>query len=212
MKSLLALIMSGFLFSTCKKSDTPTLYMSGHIYNNCYDLEPMRNSGIRLFRTNSGSLQQGKVVASGSTDSTGYFKIYFPKSEDDNWMKLQGSGGGDILEGILPTENIEDIDVFGRIYANIKVSLNVINPHNVGDTLFIEKLDDFTNFLKIPCPLSSGTIYSIAGYTPVNPTGYNGTKDQIIHKFSSSPSLVKFSDFLIYKYCQDTVFVTVNIN
>lgn len=210
MKTLLAFTFSVLFFCACKKSDTPTLYMSGRIYNNCYDREPIRNAGIRLFRTKEGSNAQGKVVASGSTDSTGYFKIYFPKSESVNWMKLQGSGGGDIMEGILPTENIDDVDVFGRIYANIKVSLNVINPHSLGDTLDIERLGQ-SQSLKIPCPLTSGPIYTAINYTPVNPMGYEGTKDNIAHVFHPSTGFSYFTQFKIDKYCQDTVYITVEI-
>ena len=209
MKSILSCIFILFFFTNCKKENT-IFYMTGHIYNNCYDRIPGRNLQISLYRTNDGSNQGGEDVGTSTTDSTGYFKITFPSSSKFNTMKLQTSGG-DIMEKIPPTGNIDNVEVFARIYSNIKVSLNVNNPHNTGDTLFIEKLDQF-EFFKISCPLTNGTIYSVANYSPVNPQAYDGISDDLVYKFKSNPNNVYFKSFLIKQYCYDTVYVTVDIN
>ena len=185
--------------------------MTGHIYNNCYDRIPARNLQINLYRTNDGSNQGGEDVGTSTTDSAGYFKITFPSSSKFNTMKLQTSGG-DIMEKIPPTGNIDNAEVFTRIYSNINVSLNVINPHNLGDTL---RIGDFSNGggeLKIPCPLVSGHLYTATDWSPINPPGYLFTEQKIVWVFTQSMGYVYDQSFKIDKYCHDTVYVTVTIN
>ena len=137
MKYALGLLLIILFFTTCKKEEKATSYISGYIYNNCYNREPLRNVPIRLYRTKLGVIAGGDVVATGSTDQNGYFKLVFPPDHAANWMKLQTSSGSDLMEKIPPDKNHDNIEVFATIFANINVSLNVINPHNVGDTLVI---------------------------------------------------------------------------
>ncbi len=206
----IVLIASLFLFPGCKKSEEATLYISGTIYNNCYDREPVRNYNIRLIRTQTGSDQHTTEVATGSTDENGNFKLFFPPSDKVNSMRLKSYNGGEFMTGIPPIANIENIEIFSRIYSNVKVSLNVINPHSIGDTLGIKQLGSLQT-LNIPCPLFSGPIYTTLDYTPVEPMGFYGTRDYIAHGFFPPFTSAISTSFTIDKYCQDTVYVTVDI-
>ena len=212
MKYTLISLIALMGFSACKKEKAADLFISGYIYNNCYDREPYRNGQIRLSRTRAGSYQQQIHIADDSTDANGYFKIYFPREHHANWMILKTGTTGDILEKIPPTENIENIDIFRRVFSTVKVSLNVINPRTAADTLVIEKIDTQT-FLNIPGPFTSGHLYTVSNYSSINTVGFNGTIDHITHNFKPNPvSPPIFTEFVIDKYCEDTVNVTININ
>ena len=85
------------------------------------------------------------------------------------------------------------------------------NPHNLGDTLDIKRLGAFQS-LKIPCPLTSGPIYTTTNYTPIDPMGFAGTEDYLSHSFIPNTGYSYATYFIIDKYCHDTVYVTVTIN
>lgn len=210
MKYILFFCFIILLLNSCKKNEKATLFVSGVIYNNCQDKQPMAGYNFRLFQTNGGANQNGDIIATGKTDENGHFKIFFPPAVSINTMKLQSGSGYDLMTGIPPTENWENVEVFGSIKANIKVSLNVINPHAIGDTLDIKYLGAPAS-LKIPCPVASGSIYTAIDYVPVNAMGFQGTEDYISHGFIPSTGFSYDTYFKIDKYCQDTVFVTVNI-
>ncbi len=212
MKHTMAFLLFISLLTSCKKEENSTLYMSGYIYNNCYDKVPVQNSSIRLYRTKFGTIQGGEVVATGTTDANGFFKISFPQDNAANWMKLQTSGGGDLMEKIPPDKNYNNVEVFTTIFANINVSLNVINPHNVGDTLVIGNFSNGGGELKIPCPLSSGPIYTATDWNPLAAQGYEYTEEKIAWTFRPSTGFVYVKSFKIDKYCQDTIYMTVDIN
>ncbi len=212
MKKIIVFLLLIFFLTGCKKEEKASSYMSGYIYNNCYDRIPLQNSGIRLYRTKLGVTAGGDVVATGSTDQNGYFKLSFPPDHAANWMKLQTSGGGDLMEKIPPDKNYDNVEVFATIFANINVSLNVINPHNAGDTLVIGNFSNGGGEMKIPCPLMSGQIYSATDWSPVVTPGYGFTEEKVAWTFKPSTGFVYTKYFKIDKYCQDTVYVTVDIN
>ncbi len=211
MKHILFFFLIIFFLTACKKEEKATLYMSGIIYNNCYDREPLRNYSIRLYRNSYFGNSENKVLATGSTDNNGYFKLFFPPDTQFSTLDLQSGSGYDIMINIPPTQNWENAEIFGSIYANISVSLNVINPHNLGDTLIIGSFSNSGGELKIPCPLTSGHLYTATNWSPVVTPGYPFTVEQIAWDFIPSTGVTNSKTFNIDKYCQDTVYVTVDI-
>jgi hypothetical protein len=187
-------------------------YMSGHIFNNCYDKEPYRNGPVLIKKTKLSSNTGQTTLATDSTDANGYFKIYYTSTSTTATLILKTGNNSELMDSIPPNENLDDVDVYARVYANIKVSLNVINPHAAGDTLIIGFLNAGGGEKKIPCPLTSGPIYTGVNWSPINTTSFSGTRDRITHNFRinrlNAPAVTPFK---IDKYCQDTVYVTVDI-
>ncbi len=205
---LLSLIL---MLVGCQKDATPILYMSGHIYDNCYDRTPLRNGIIRLFGMKYGDDQKGKVVAYDSTDENGYFKIFFPRDREIYYMKLQTIRGNDLMQEIPATSNMENVEVFATIYTHIRVSLNVINPHVEKDSLIIGNFSNGGSELKIPCPLNSGYLYTATNWSPIEAMGYAGTNEKIGWYFKPYTGFTYSQRFKIDKYCTDTVDVIVDI-
>ncbi len=132
---------------------------SGYIYEDC-GMEPSANQYVDLFQDYEMGLinDYGGVLASGYTDSNGYFKLEF-NSEGTGSIHLRA--GGNVMDAIPWNVQSSEVVVYRHPTCNIQVSLNVINAYEEGDTLTITDFDFATpEGLKVPCPLSSGILYT----------------------------------------------------
>ena len=213
MKYIVIFLITLITFTACKKEKAATLYMSGYLYNNCYDSTPIANHPIRLYRTDIG-VSNGPgtgIVGRDTTDVNGYFKIYFPPEHHANWMILQGAGGGDFMERIPPTQNHENIPVFANAFANLKIKLNIVNQHPAGDTLVLRNLNNLSQPLKIPYPITNGEVYSVANYVGLNAMGLEKTPLVMNWGFIPSSGFLPDTTFSITKFCGEVNEFTINV-
>mgnify|MGYP001364662422 CR=1 FL=1 len=150
------------LFTSCLKIKDDHIYiLSGHLFNDC-SMTPVANKEIVLYQSVSGGVISptygGKILANATTDANGYFQFKY-KDDGGSVLKIQykaGAGYNSIMEEIPKQTTDENLVLYMNPTTNIQVSLNVINPHTVNDTLVI---GNFTfNPIEIPCPLASGIL------------------------------------------------------
>lgn len=212
---VLCFVFVASFLTACKKDRTKdaNLFMSGRLMVNCYDSVPMANYPLRLFRTFQGGLsgQDAYTVGRDTTDSNGYFKIYFPEDHHAYWMYLQGSQGGEFMERIYPTQNYENINVFASHPANVKIRLNIINQRNLGDTLVLKDLNNYGQSIKIPFPIQNGYTYTAYDYTGLEQMGLENTKLFMNWGFIPSTGFFYDTTFYITQYCGGMNEFTINI-
>ena len=143
-----------------------------------------------------------------STDSMGYFSTVF-KNKGHGPIELH-CDKNKILGGIPFAKNVSDIVAYKNATACIQLSLNVLNPHTIYDTLNITDLAYFSG-LKIPGPLHSGILYTAPSFPLLEPD-YNGYDKYIYWAFNKYNGTRNEQVLKINKYCNDTIFVTVTIN
>lgn len=210
MRHLITFIVSILFLCSCKK-DGHSHTLKGILHNNCDEKAPLKNQGIQLFKTKDGHSDVGEVIWRGTTDPNGQFLINYDGYISDDYLILQASNSYDFLTEIPANENLENIVAYAAIKANIQVSLNVINPHSLGDTMNLKYMGSST-FMKIPCPLQSGPVYTVIDYVPLNPMGYNGTGDFVFYTWTPDDGHSYRTNFNMDKYCADTVRVTIDVN
>ncbi|MEO8772647.1 MAG: hypothetical protein ABI402_21305 [Ferruginibacter sp.] len=168
MKNLIFIFIVLLFFCGCGKNDTsPTTYVSGHLYETCNGA-PIKNQGLYIYQQSLSS-NGNNTLATGSTDSTGYYKIPYGTGNSINNIELRLSGGNYAVT-TLPKSlvNIDDLNVYNISTCNIVVRLNVINPYTSLDTLDINDYRSLTN-LKIPGPFISGILYTASDYNILLP-------------------------------------------
>ncbi|MBC7537075.1 MAG: hypothetical protein H7258_15400 [Ferruginibacter sp.] len=181
MKNLLTISVLCILFSGCKKNDTtPTVYVSGHLYQTCGGLA-VKNQALYIYQLNAGSNSTG-TLATGSTDSTGYFKIPYGTTNPINLIELR-LGGGNYAVCTWPfySRDIDDLNVYNISTCNIVVRLNVINPYTSLDTLDINDYRNLTN-LKIPGPFTPGILYTANNYQILLPSYLSNSETGILEE------------------------------
>ncbi len=178
--TVIAGVMLLALFTSCLKIKDDHIYiLSGHLFNDC-SMTPVANKEIVLYQSVSGGVISptygGKILANATTDANGYFQFKY-KDDGGSAMKIQykaGAGYNSIMEEIPKQTTDESLVLYMNPTTNIQVSLNVINPHTVNDTLTVTNLN--SNDLKIVGPFTSGLLYSL-DYSMLSTT-YDTTNDQ----------------------------------
>ncbi len=172
------------LFTSCLKIKDNHIYiLSGHLFNDC-SMTPVANKEISLYQSVSGGVISptygGKILANATTDANGYFQFKY-KDDGGSVMEIQykaGAGYNSIMEEIPKQTTDENLVLYLNPTTNIQVSLNVINPHTVNDTLHITDYNNLPNDLVIPGPFFSQTLYSsvfnLYTMTYKNNNFYNG--------------------------------------
>ncbi len=203
------------LFTSCLKIKDNHIYiLSGHLFNDC-SMTPVANKEISLYQSVSGGVISptygGKILANATTDANGYFQFKY-KDDGGSVMEIQykaGAGYNSIMEEIPKQTTDENLVLYMNPTTNIQVSLNVINPHTVNDTLVI---GNFTfNPIEIPCPLASGILYTVNNYNTIN-MQYGGKTLSVGWYFKNTNTGSTINDFKVTKHCNDTIFVTCDIN
>ena len=168
-------------FIGCGKRDTtPTVYVSGHLYESCGGA-PVKNQGLYIYQQYTGTNGTG-TLATGSTDSTGYFKIPFGTTNPINLVELRLEGGNyAVCTWPFSSNNMDDLNVYNISTCNIVVRLNVINPYTSLDTLDINDYRGLTN-LKIPGPFTSGILYTANDYNILLPNYLGVGETGILHE------------------------------
>lgn len=195
------------LFSSCKKKNNegPTYTISGHLYEDC-NMQPVANTFMDILQGGSGFL------TSTTTDNTGYFKLEFKDLVTDfQKIRIKDAGGyNEIMLDIPWQTNIDNLLLYKNPTTNIQVSLNVINPHSVNDTLFIKDFKTITGFIQSG-PFTSGILFTSESIQlPVMTYGENN--EYLTWYFHPYPGSSNSKYFTISKYCGDTVFVSADIN
>lgn len=218
MKNGVALIQFLFvagscLFMGCKKDHIkgPLQVFSGYIYEDC-SMAPSANRYVDLYEGIGGwNGELGGLLASGHTDVNGHFKLEFRHSGVGD-IRLRA--GGDLMINIPYNADTTGMVIFRYATAIIQVKLNVMNSYSVNDTLFILKLGPPNEIIAIPAPLTSGIIYTDPNYTLLvmdYPYPLGGTTStSVVWTINNDGS--HYKDFIITKFCDDTTFVTVDIN
>lgn len=215
------MILALLMFQSCKNrlgeddpENGPSYEISGHLYEDCF-MQPMTNKEIELYQAlkiNWDNSTKGGVLATTTTDADGYFKFVF-KDKGGGVESIQyqaGFGYNEIYESIPNRTSFENLVIFNNPTTNIQVCLNVISSHSSGDTL---NITDFrTNqWMRIPGPFSSGSLYTKTNYTLLGM--YHGFETLFVRWYwNSDHQNYKDVNFLVNKFCNDTVFVTVDIN
>lgn len=213
MKNLIPIIIVA-IFSGCGKRDiTPTVYVSGHLYESCGSA-PVKNQGLSIFQSNANSYTSPNILATGSTDSTGYFKIPYGTTDPMTKIELRLSGTNYAVTTLpLVLTTIDDLKVYEVSTCDIVVRLNVINPYTANDTLKITNFNPPYVVLKIPGPFVSGTLYSASNFQILSPdyigSGETGVSNQEIRYMINNNPTISVKQFLM-KSCA-TNEVTVDI-
>ena len=197
----------------CKKNDTtPTVYVSGHLYQTCGGLA-VKNQALYIYQLNAGSNSTG-TLATGSTDSTGYFKIPYGTTNPINLIELR-LGGGNYAVCTWPfySKDIDDLNVYNISTCNIVVRLNVINPYTSNDTLKITNFNPPYIVLKVPGPFVSGTLYTANDFQILLPNyignGESGiSKQEIRYTINNNPT-VSVKEFLMKSCVTNEVIVEI---
>lgn len=159
MKNLIFIFIIVVFLSGCGKNDTtPTTYVSGHLYETCKGA-PIKNQELYIYQLYTGTNGTG-TLATGTTDSTGYFKIPYATTNRIDLVELRlGGGNYAICTWPFSSNDINDSNVYNISTCNIVVRLNVINPYTINDTLQISDARADT-VLKVPGPFISGILYT----------------------------------------------------
>lgn len=207
-----------FQLYSCKDeyvSDKPVYTITGHLYNNC-NSGPLVNFKLRLLQGGAYNpitgTSTGGEQATTTTDSNGYFKFEFKDLGGDNEVILYSSGVGynAVMVNIPARISIDNIILYKQLTTNIQVRLNVINPHTSNDTLVMGNFKTMQD-LRIPGPFTSGVLYTAANYLLSN-ADYSGETKQLNWYFSPYHGIHFSKEFIVNKYCSDTIFVTADIN
>ena len=152
MKNLIFLFIIYAFLGGCTKNDTtPTGYVSGHLYESCGGM-PLKNQGLYIYQQYTGTKATG-TLATGGSDSTGYFKIPYGTSNPINPIELRLEGGNyAVCTWPFYSTDIDDLNVYNISTCNIAVGLNVINSYTTNDTLQITNFNPPYVVLKIPGP------------------------------------------------------------
>jgi len=196
------------IFNGCEKADNNIYTITGHYYHDCTK-DPVKNAEIRLYQEPANGGATNVLLASTVTDSMGYYKFEF-QEQNKEYLYLRIPAGRTIMQDIPNKNSYDNLDVYYSPSTNIQVSLKVVNPYTINDTLVINDLRGVGN-LSIPGPFSSGILYNVANY-PLLFMSYSGELKYlnwvILPNFPSN----RIQQFFINKYCNDTIFVTVDIN
>ncbi|MBK8486625.1 MAG: hypothetical protein WAU21_11360 [Chitinophagales bacterium] len=214
-KHCIYLILFSLIFITCDIAKPPignTQIFSGYLYEDC-NMEPKINHEVNLFQDYEIGLidDTGGSLATGYTDSTGYFRLEF---NHDGIGAIHFREGTNNLMDFIPWNlEIAEVNVFRHPTYSIQLSLNVINSYIMGDTLTISDISaagGSPDGLRVPCPLTSGILYT---YTNVPLIGmiYEGYNWEMIWWINEYNSVYDKQEFTINKYCNDTIFVTATI-
>jgi len=206
-------------FSSCKKKiikapPVPTYEIEGHLYRDC-DMEPVEGLEIFLLQNAPNGFitrtTSGGPLDSCVTDSTGYYKFNFTdKKGDELYIRYRAGYGYNTIHDYLPKEtSFYNYDLFIFPTFNIEVSLNVINPYTENDTLIIQDYATQEGF-RIPGPFKSGLAFRTED-------GFLFDMSLKENNFTVIWNLlpyrgVTFAEyFSIYEYCNNTVYVTIDI-
>lgn len=135
---------------------------------------PVKNQELYVYQLNAMSNSTG-TLATGSTDSTGYFKIPYGTGNPIESIELRLGGGnyGVTKLPAYPLQDIDNLNVYHNSTCNIIVRLNVINSYTNLDTLEIGDFRTFTN-TKFAGPFTNGIFYLVTNFNMLLPS-YNGT-------------------------------------
>ena len=214
---LIAAGMLCLVITSCKKlfKDNNVYTLSGHVYVDC-NMQPYANKEISLYqvieRSGLGGPGSGGQLAVTTTDANGYFKFDY---KDDGGGEMQirykaGAGYNSIMEEIPRKLTEQDMVLYKNPTTNIQVSLNVVNAHTANDTLILPDYSTGKN-LRIPCPLNSGIVYTANNYV-LPAMYYNGQYKQLTWMFTSNIPMHYTESFRTDKYCNNTIYVTCDIN
>ncbi len=206
--SLFFVVLAGCSIPGSNVGDT-YYKVEGYIYEDCSQ-EPYANRALQIWQDYEAGIfdDYGGVLAEATTDENGFFSCSYKRENYSYCPVIQSDGGYEIM--MIPCDtDIYDVVAYIAPTANIQVSLNVINPYEEGDTLVI---GDFTtlNNLYIPCPVSSGVLYTAENF-PLLTMSYTGQSKYINWFITPYNDNAILHWFTIDKYCNDTVFVTVDI-
>ena len=201
------------LLSACKDDNVSpkdtTYTIAGHLYQDCSQ-QPKSNFHLLLYQKGAYNpftgVTTGGELAIATTDANGYFKFEYKdlKGSENIIQYAAGAGYNDAMIEIPTKTSIEDLVVYINATTNIQVTMDVVNAHTSMDTLNIAGQ-------LISGPFSSGIIYTETNLTlPV--MSYIGEKKEILWYFMPYNGTHFSQPYVINKYCNDTIFVTANIN
>jgi hypothetical protein len=178
-------------------------------------MQPFANQSIDLFQeieVNLDNSADGGILASTTTDVNGYFKFEFKdkKGGFESIRYAAGAGFNHIIDNIPQRKSIDGLILYKIPTTNIQVSLNVIKPYTTNDTLVINDIRTFQN-IKIPGPFSSGILYTATDF-PLLAMYYSGEQKSLYWYFNQYNGTEFHTDFIIDKYCSDTIKVVADIN
>lgn len=205
------------LFSSCKKNDDGTSYsVSGTIYEDCNG-QPAAGLSIELLQDVSGNVLTGQTsggtLATTTTDANGNFSFEYNDQNPQEISIISRESGNvnHIMSGIPWRTNLSGLIAYRHApTTNIQVAVNVINAHTANDTLVIA---DYTTMdvLKIPGPFQSGILYTAVNF-PLLTMEYNGEKKYLNWYFNQNTSTHQSQEFIVNRFCSDTIKVVANIN
>ena len=212
MKTHYFLLIAAVSFFSCTK-DKNTYIISGKILQDCNGT-PFANQQLSFFQSISSTITStsGGELGTATTDANGNFSFsYTPaNNEEIKILTPSGAGFGTLMGGIPKGINIEGLIIYTSPRFNMKVSINVINPHSAGDTLYILDLRN-NQVLKVASPLTSGHLYT-ASSIPLPAMGYRESAIEMRWYFKSSPNPIRYQNIPISKYCKDTINAVIEMN
>ncbi len=141
-----------------------TQIFSGYLYEDC-NMEPKINHEVNLFQDYEIGLidDTGGPLATGYTDSTGYFRLKF---NHDGIGAIHFREGTNNLMDFIPWNlEIAEVNVFRHPTCNIQINLNAENSYSDDDILIVNNLNDLLNNVEINGPFEDGVLYEISNYT-----------------------------------------------
>ncbi|MBC7537077.1 MAG: hypothetical protein H7258_15410 [Ferruginibacter sp.] len=215
MKNLFTLSVLCILFYSCGKNDTsPTTYVSGHLYETCGGA-PVKNRGLYIYQLNAaiGSTNTN-ILATGSTDSTGYFKIPYGTKNPAARLELRLEGGNYAVIALPANlQIIDSLKVYLHSTCNIVVKLNVINPYTVDDTLTITNYNPPYTAFKIAGPFENGILYTANDFQILLPyyigSGLTGNPNEQIRYTVNDLTNFSGKDFLMQTCATSEVVIDI---
>lgn len=216
MKTRLFIIsaISLIFLNSCKKESSKTFSISGRMLEDCSQ-QPYANKEISFFqRIGADWVGQtsGGELGTTMTDANGNFTFKY-KPQNSNDIRIQeaaGFGFNPIIENIPSGENVKNLNFFRNPRYKLQVILNVTNPRQTGDTLFITDYSGIY-YLKYPCPLSSGVLYTNTNATK-SPSQLNNNQLSLTWYFKNESSVKYRRTVAIDNFCiPDTMRVSVDI-